>query len=128
MTLRIRHGLLRSEPAPRPSPGRARLRLRTRSGWRGRSSRGWFLLTLRYTNAILDRPPVFVLVAVQSDPARRRASVDPAIQGFVAFAHLLPLVTPVAFHDLRDQLLGGDLFEVLLAVAREVAVPGRKRN
>ena len=66
---------------------------------------------------------MLVLVAVQPDPARRRASVDPAIQRLVAFAHFLPLVPPVALHNLRDQLLGGDLLEVLLAVVREVAVP-----
>ena len=45
-------------------------------------------------HAALNRPPVFVLVAVQPDPARRRASVDPAIEGLVALAPLLPLVSP----------------------------------
>ena len=112
---------------PRPAPGLALLWLRTRSRWRRRSSRGWILRSLRYAHAILNRLPVLVLVAVQSDPIRRSASVDPAIQCLVALAHLLPLVTPVALHNLRDQLLGGDLLEVLLAVAREVAVAGRER-
>ena len=49
------------------------------------------------------------------DPSRRRASVDPAIQRLVAFAHLLPLVPPVALDDFRDHLLG---------VIAEVAVAG----
>src|ERR1039458_8804667 len=43
-------------------------------------------------------------------------------------AHLLPLQFAVALDELRHQLFGGDLLEVLLAVSREVAVSGRERG
>ena len=59
---------------------------------------------------------------------RRRSWLNAAIERLVALAHLLPLAPAIAFDDLRHQLLGGDLFDVLFAVAREVAISRWKRN
>jgi hypothetical protein len=62
---------------------------------------------------------------VDPDPARRGARIDPRIERFVPLAHLLPLGTAITLHDPRDELLGGELLKVLIAVSREVAIPGR---
>src|ERR1035438_10270275 len=72
--------------------------------------------------------PVLFLETVDADPSSRRARIHPAIERLVALAHLLPFVPAIAFDDLRHQLFGGDLLEVLFAVAREVAIPRRERN
>ena len=71
---------------------------------------------------------MLLLETVDADPSSRRARIHAAIERLIALAHLLPLVPAIAFDDLRHQLLGGDLLEVLFAVAREVAIARRERN
>src|ERR1017187_4494964 len=66
--------------------------------------------------------PVLLLETVDADPSSRRASIHATIERLIALAHLLPFVPPLALHDLRHQLFGGDRSEVLFAVAREVAI------
>ena len=62
---------------------------------------------------------------VDPDTARRGARIDPRIERFVPLAHLLPLGTAITLNDPRDELLGRELLEILLAVSREVAIPRR---
>src|ERR1039458_9815999 len=82
----------------------------------------------RRAHPVFEVAPVLLLETVDADPPSRRARVHPAIERLIAFAHLLPFVPPIAFDDLRHQLLGGDLLEVLLAIAREMTIPRRKGN
>src|SRR5208283_3558171 len=82
----------------------------------------------RRAYAALEVAPVLLLETVDADPSSRRASIHAAIERLIALAHLFPLVPAIAFDDLGHQLFGGDLLEVLLAVAREVTIPRRKGN
>src|ERR1035438_7892493 len=80
----------------------------------------------RRAHPAFEVAPVLLLEAVNADPTSRRASIHAAIERLIALAHLLPLVPAITFDDLGHQLFGGDLLEVLLAVAREVTIPRRK--
>src|ERR1017187_5271464 len=82
----------------------------------------------RGAHAALEVGPVLLLETIDTDPSRRRARIHAAIECLIALAHLLPFMPPVAFDQLRHQLLGSDLLEVLLAVLRKVAVACGKRN
>src|ERR1017187_6974947 len=84
------------------------------------------VLHWRPANPALKVASVLLLETVDADPSSRRARIHPAIERLVALAHLLPLVPAIALNDLRHQLLGGNLLEVLLAIAREVTIPRRK--
>src|ERR1035441_3686297 len=86
------------------------------------------VLHRRPANPALEVGPMLLLEAVDANASSRRARIHPAIERLVALAHLLPFVPAIALDDFRHQLLGGDLFEVLFAVAREVAIPRRERN
>src|ERR1039458_8999676 len=86
------------------------------------------VLHWRRAHPAFEVGPVLLLETVDADPSSRRASIHATIERLIALAHLLPLVPAIAFDDLRHQLLGGDLLEVLLAVAREVTIPRRKGN
>src|ERR1022692_3333153 len=86
------------------------------------------VLHWRRAHPVLEVGPVLLLETVDANPTSRRARIHPAIERLVALAHLLPFVPAIALDDFRHQLLGGDLFEVLFAVAREVAIPRRERN
>src|ERR1017187_6812446 len=89
----------------------------------------WFhFFHRRRAHAALEIGPVLLLETIDTDPSSRRARIHAAIERFIALAHLLPFMPPVAFDELRHQLLGSDLFEVLLAVLRKVAVACRKRH
>src|ERR1035441_4299330 len=80
----------------------------------------------RRAHPAFEVSPVLLLETVDTDPSSRRARIPPAIERLVALAHLLPLVPAITLDDLGHQLLGGDLLEVLFAVAREVAISDRK--
>src|ERR1035438_1697533 len=82
----------------------------------------------RRAHPAFEVAPVLLLETVNADPSSRRASIHATIERLITLAHLLPLVPAIAFDDLRHQLFGGDLLEVLLAVAREVTIPRRKGN
>src|SRR5208283_173730 len=84
------------------------------------------VLHWRRAHPAFEVAPVLLLETVNADPSSRRASIHAAIESLIALAHLLPLVPAIALDDLRHQLFGGDLLEVLLAVAREVTIPRRK--
>src|ERR1035438_10107095 len=82
----------------------------------------------RRAHPALEVAPVLLLETVDADPSSRRASIHATVERLIALAHLLPFVPPITFDDLRHQLFGGDLLEVLLAIAREVTIPRRKGN
>src|ERR1035438_75996 len=86
------------------------------------------VLHWRRTHPAFEVGPVLLLETVDADPSSRRARIHAAVERLIALAHLLPLVPTIAFDDLRHQLFGGDLLEVLFAVPREVAISRRKRN
>src|ERR1017187_8573842 len=86
------------------------------------------VLHWRRAHPAFEVAPVLLLETVDAAPSSRRASIHAAIERLIALAHLLPLVPAIAFDDLGHQLLGGDLLEVLFAVAREVAISRRERN
>src|ERR1035438_3406339 len=84
------------------------------------------VLHRRPANPALEVGPMLLLEAVDANASSRRARIHPAIERLVALAHLLPFVPAIALDDLRHQLFGGALLEVLLAIAREVTIPRRK--
>src|ERR1019366_832219 len=86
------------------------------------------VLHWRRAHPAFEVGPVLLLETVDTDPSSRRARIHAAVERLIALAHLLPLVPTIAFDDLRHQLFGGDLLEVLFAVAREVAISRRERN
>src|SRR5208283_6056956 len=86
------------------------------------------VLHWRRAHPAFEVGPVLLLETVDADPSSSRARIHPAIERLIALAHLLPFVPAIAFDDLRHQLFGGDLLEVLLAIAREVTIPRRKGN
>src|SRR5271157_4818350 len=90
--------------------------------------RFFHVLHWRRAHPAFEVGPVLLLETVDADPSSRRARIHAAVERLIALAHFLPLMPPVTFDDLRDQLFGGDLLEVLLAVLRKVAVARRKRN
>src|ERR1035438_1830214 len=90
--------------------------------------RGFHFFHRRGAHPALEVAPVLLLEPINTDPASRRARIYAAIERFIALAHLLPFMPPVAFDELRHQLLGGDLLEVLLAVLRKVAVACREQH
>ena len=71
---------------------------------------------------------MFLVESFDPNPTRSGARIDPRIQRFVALAHLLPLGTAITLNDPRDELLGRELLEILLAVSREMAIPWRMAN
>src|ERR1039458_1656737 len=86
------------------------------------------VLHWRRAHPAFEVGPVLLLETVDADPSSRRARIHAAVERLIALAHLLPFVPPIAFDDLRHQLFGGDLLEVLLAIAREMTIPRRKGN
>src|ERR1035438_636361 len=77
------------------------------------------VLHWRRAHPAFEVGPVLLLETVDADPSSRRARIHAAVERLIALAHLLPLVPAIAFDDLRHQLFGGDLLEVLLARLEE---------
>src|ERR1039458_8951205 len=73
------------------------------------------VLHWRRAHPAFEVGPVLLLETVDAAPSSRRARIHAAVERLIALAHLLPLVPTIALDDLRHQLFGGDLLEVLFA-------------
>src|SRR5918996_1521306 len=80
----------------------------------------------RLRQRVLHSPPVPLLEAVEAVDRSRGTGIHAAVERLVAPSRLLlPGAAREALDDAGHQPLGGELLEVLLAVLREVAGPGR---